>query len=55
MSVIQKLKNALPVEEDSAASQTYECRECGAVFESEKKPGRVVCTECSSADVEPKS
>jgi ribosomal protein S27AE len=53
MSVIQRLKEALPIDEESAKRRTYECQKCGTVFESEKNPDRVICSACSSTDVEP--
>jgi predicted Zn-ribbon and HTH transcriptional regulator len=51
MSVIQKLKSALPIEDESITRRTYECQECGNTFESTKTPDRAKCMECLSNDV----
>jgi protein-arginine kinase activator protein McsA len=52
MSVVQKLKSAIPVEfEDGATERTWECHECGNVFDSYKRPERVKCMDCLSTDV----
>jgi ribosomal protein S27AE len=51
MSVIQKLKSALPIEDEGVTTRTYECESCGEVFESAKTPDRVQCMECLSTDV----
>lgn len=52
MSVLQKLKSALPVNDSGGATKrTFECQECGEVFESTKRPERAQCMECLSADV----
>jgi predicted Zn-ribbon and HTH transcriptional regulator len=51
MSVIQKLKSALPVDDETVTKRTYECQECGHTFESAKTPDRAQCVECLSNDV----
>ena len=52
MSVVQKLKSALPVDlGESATERTWECEECGNVFDSYKRPERVRCMECMSTAV----
>lgn len=51
MSVLQTVKSALPIDDESEVTFAYECRDCGHEFESEKAPGRAVCVECRSADV----
>lgn len=51
MSVLQKLKSALPVDDDGVTTRIYECQECGEVFESAKIPERAQCMECLSANV----
>ncbi|WP_248895660.1 hypothetical protein [Haloplanus halobius] len=51
MSVLQKLKSVLPVEDEGVTRRTYECQDCGNVFESAKTPDRAECMECLSADV----
>jgi predicted Zn-ribbon and HTH transcriptional regulator len=54
MSIIQKLKSALPGEDESTISRTYECQECGHTFESAKTPDRAKCMECLSTDLQTK-
>lgn len=52
MSVVQKLKSALPIDlGDDATQRTWECDECDNVFDSYKRPGRVRCMECLSDEV----
>jgi predicted Zn-ribbon and HTH transcriptional regulator len=51
MSVIQTLKSVLPGDDETVSKQTYECQECGHVFESAKSPDRARCQECFSNDV----
>jgi DNA-directed RNA polymerase subunit RPC12/RpoP len=51
MSVIQKLKSALPGDDGTVTKKTYECEECGHAFESAKSPNRARCEECLSRDV----
>jgi predicted Zn-ribbon and HTH transcriptional regulator len=51
MSVIQKIKSALPVDDNTVTKRTYECQECGHVFESAKTPDSAQCVECLSHDV----
>lgn len=53
MSVLQQLKSALPIEDDESDSvYAYECQNCGHEFRTQKEPGRAVCRECRSADVD---
>lgn len=52
MSVIQKLKSALPIEDEGVTHRTFECQECGNTFESTKRPERAKCMECLSNDVQ---
>jgi predicted Zn-ribbon and HTH transcriptional regulator len=51
MSVLQKLKSVLPIEDESITHQMFECQECGNTFESTKTPDRAKCMECLSEDV----
>lgn len=51
MSALQKLKSAVPGLDDDA--QSFECRECGTIFESDSAPDRATCVNCLSDDVDP--
>jgi len=51
MSALQRLKRAVPIVEPD--ERTYECRDCGATFESDSDPDRATCVDCLSDDVEP--
>lgn len=54
MSVLQKLKSALPIEEDdSIESRTFECQECGTEFETTKPPERAMCPDCMEHNAQP--
>lgn len=52
MSVLQQLKSALPIEDDSDGVYEYECHDCGHSFRTKKDPGRAICEECRSTDLE---
>jgi predicted Zn-ribbon and HTH transcriptional regulator len=52
MSVLQKVKSILPVDDDGIERRTYNCQNCGNTFESAKTPDRAQCMECMSHDIE---
>lgn len=52
MSILDSLKDALPVGGSSIDVAEYECQECGHRFESAKDPERATCMECLATDVE---
>lgn len=53
MSVIQKLKSTLPIGAETGVDKTsYECQDCGNVFESTQDKDRALCTDCTSSDIE---
>ncbi len=52
MNVLQKVKSALPIDEGSDGVYAYECHNCGHEFRTGKEPGRAVCEECRSEDLE---
>lgn len=51
MKAIRKIKSLIPSAETDPM-ETFECQECGNVFESAKSPERVKCMECLSTDVD---
>lgn len=52
MSLLDFLKESLPLGESSPDVNEYECQECGNRFESAKDPGRTQCLDCLSRDVD---
>ena len=52
MSVVQSIMERVGLKD---SGQTYECRDCGATFDSHSDPDSIwlKCSECESEDVEP--
>lgn len=52
MSLIDTIKESIPVGDSSVRIHDYECQECGHEFESAKTDQRAKCMECLSQNVE---
>lgn len=52
MSVVDKLKSAVGLEDESATKKRFRCNDCDNEFESFKQPRRASCMECMGNDVE---
>lgn len=44
MSILERLKAAVGT--DEPGTRTYECQECGNVFETDAPPHRAACMNC---------
>jgi Zn finger protein HypA/HybF involved in hydrogenase expression len=49
--VLETIKSAVGMVESEPS--TYECQDCGRVFEADAPPERVYCSDCNASDVEP--
>lgn len=52
MSVIDKLKDVVGMDDESTSETHYRCPECERDFTSYKSPDRSFCTECMNQEVE---
>lgn len=51
MSLVSTLRDVL--DDGSSGPQTYECQECGNVFETDAAAGQAACMQCPTTNVEP--
>jgi protein-arginine kinase activator protein McsA len=52
MSIMDKLKDVVGMNDESTSKTHYRCPECERDFTSYKRPDRSFCTECMNQDVE---
>jgi len=52
MSIIDKLKGVVDMDDGSTSETRYRCPDCETEFTSYKSPDRSFCTECMNQDVE---
>lgn len=52
MSVMEKVKSIVGLDDTGITTYEYHCNDCDAEYTSAKQPERATCPECVSNDVE---